>query len=951
MSFLLVRSSDLVLLGVDWTGMSVSAPNPGQPATLTAGASALLILTFPPQHVEEESSAPGSPPPLTLASAVGGVPGWRAQLSASSRLTVSVQAGTAIPLTVEGILAAVADQPLLVNDPPGPQDTALTVPSRLTVIPQSPTSAPVVLRHPVTATDGAAALWRTRLSRSDSATDGDIVVTATASDPQSKYPANYSVPLGFDQQSDIVNVTKTTPAPVRRLDLSALGATLDVIGIWGTFEWEHHCVLGRDITVRTVSKGALYPFGHQARLVQTTSRRFDPAAGGAAVLRTETTILVTEPIRNASANDGARRGFPFTQVELLTTVVTGLPDPDLIGWTSFSFNGSAQPTYWAVVDTARRPVGFSARLGNAADDVHAVLPMIFVKDLTSEGVDSLDDGGLAAALSGVYGTVDVAVPGRAVNLVDASAASAPAATPTPTDVYELQQISLTGFPEIPVPGDGYRAAVSGMQVATPALRALLDDATARPMIFAPSYLAGAASDVLLVIPDQAQQIDVNFTKMTDRCGALMAPRYVADAISRTAGPVNQAAQALAASGQKIARTLFSADATILGYSMRDVLADIPQGPHITATLDSGSAPLVTMTWPAVPLSTVDGFVGAGATADLTVTTGPAGTTTQCTISNFTLQFPPGDNQVLALSFKTVTYNQTNGGPPRLSVTGVSAQFTGDLTLVQMLADVVGDALGPLGVGVGPLVQPTRDGISVQYLYAAPPVQAAVFLLRNIAFSTVITVPFTGDSPTVQVGFSSKTNPFQLTVLMLGGSGYVDVVVDHTGIVRFDAALEFGAMAAVDFVVASGEIYVMGGISFTEDPVTGVTVTGYLRLGGMVEVLNLVSVSMEARIQLAYNAKRQALVGSATFVVTVDLTLWSDHMEISTGDWVLAGGSSGSDHSHALMAARPGAPHLGPADAAPPASDGLAQWQLYRNSFDPSPGTTATSQTATEGVSR
>jgi hypothetical protein len=927
MSFLLVRSSDLVLLGVSWTGMSMSATAAGQPTALQAGASARLIVTFPPQHVEEETSLPKSPAPLTLVSAAGGVPGWRAMLSGTSQLTVAVDAGTVIPLTAEGILGALAQGHVVVSNTPGPQDTALNLPSRLTVIPLSPTSASVVCRHPADVGNDTTPMWRTRLSRSDNAKDGDIGLTATGFDSQEP---GYAVPLGAVQRSDIVDAMRTAPALVRRLDLSTLGATLDVAGTWASFAWEHHCVLGRDIKVRTLTKGALYPFGHQAQLIQTTSRRFDPDVGGAAVLRSESVVVVTEPIRSASSDASTRRAFPFTSVEVLATLVA--VTPEAIAWIPFNFHGVTKPAYFRVADQTGKPVGFSVLLRNPARDVHAVVPLIFVADLTSEGIDSLDDPALTAALSTAYGTTTVPVPGGVLNLVDAS-------TGAPGDTHEVQQISLVGLPTatLPAPVGGYRAAVSAMQVHTPALRSLLGDTTPRSMQFAPDYLHGSETDVLLLI-DQAQKIDVNFTKMTDRCGALVAPRYVADAISRTTGPVNQAAQAAAATGGSLAEALFPSDATILGYPMSSLLADVREAPRITATLASGTGPQVSMTWSNVALKGIPGFLTEdGSTMDLTVNTGPGGTATHCSISNFKLQFPAVGDPVLTLSFQTIVYDQANGGAPHLSVAGVSAQFTGDLTVVQMLADVIHDALGPAAGPldtVGQLVSVTRDGISVQYTYAVPPVPAGVFVMRNIGFTTEIDVPFTGDPPTVQVGFSSQANPFQLTVLMLGGSGYADIVVDHNGIQRFDAALEFGAMAAVDFVVARGEIHVFGGIAFSEDAKGSVKVTGYLRLGGMVEVLGLVSVTIEARIELSYESARNALVGKATFVVTIDLTLWSSHMEISTGEWVLTGGTP---HPHALMAFRPGSPHS-LTDAAPAAFDGLAQWRLYRQSFSTPPAT-------------
>ncbi|MFM9104744.1 MAG: hypothetical protein ACKOPS_26930, partial [Cyanobium sp.] len=48
------------------------------------------------------------------------------------------------------------------------------------------------------------------------------------------------------------------------VDLSALGGTVSAKGVWPNFAWQQEVVLGRDMVVRTESKGFLYPWGHRA---------------------------------------------------------------------------------------------------------------------------------------------------------------------------------------------------------------------------------------------------------------------------------------------------------------------------------------------------------------------------------------------------------------------------------------------------------------------------------------------------------------------------------------------------------------------------------------------------------------------------------------------------------------------------------------------------------------
>jgi hypothetical protein len=97
----------------------------------------------------------------------------------------------------------------------------------------------------------------------------------------------------------------------------------------------------------------------------------------------------------------------------------------------------------------------------------------------------------------------------------------------------------------------------------------------------------------------------------------------------------------------------------------------------------------------------------------------------------------------------------------------------------------------------------------------------------------------------------------------------------------------------------------------------VSLTGYLRMGGCVEILGLVSISIELCVALSYRSDRNALVGRATVVIEIDLTLWSDSVELDSGEWVLAGGSGGGQRVSFLAAGE---------------DDGLRRWREYRAAF-------------------
>ena len=63
------------------------------------------------------------------------------------------------------------------------------------------------------------------------------------------------------------------------------------------------------------------------------------------------------------------------------------------------------------------------------------------------------------------------------------------------------------------------------------------------------------------------------------------------------------------------------------------------------------------------------------------------------------------------------------------------------------------------------------------------------------------------------------------------------------------------------------------------PGDGVSLTGFVRIGGSVDLLGLVSVTIELVVSLRYERARNALVGIASVVVEIDLTLYSDSIEL------------------------------------------------------------------------
>ncbi|MFI9047295.1 hypothetical protein [Streptomyces sp. NPDC053427] len=758
---------------------------------------------------------------------------------------------------------------------------------------------------------GVSGLWRARLvsNRPEPGTpvqDASLAlraidkVTAKTPDPDFSNPQG-SIPLGRVERTRIAENADEQPARASRLELSSLGGTLSAVGVWENFQWEHEAVLGRDVRVRTVTSGVLYPLGHRAKYVELSERIFEKTVGNAAVLRSKFVLTVTEPVRHPPPAGPAARAFPFGDVEITTL---GYPDLTEAAWQDFEHHIGVyfQPTMPGNgLDERVKPVAFPIRCATPDGEVRFELPLVFVADVSEPGFTSLTDPALAQHLSDkVYKQHSVTLPGIPIDLVR---------TPPRCDgdVHEVHGITIEGS----LHSTGYRPALSALDVRLPALRTLLGKDELQKVSFTPEYLSqGATQNILLnIVPP----LDINFVGRADRSGGLVAPHIKTNALSRTLGPINLDALPAPGTGLIDPARLFPPDATLLGFALKDLVTDLKEAPTITSVPHPGGPPTVKMAWRRVKLKKSGAFQPPSdqSTLDLTVEASAAGTNTTCEVKDFALELPTPSKPLLKLQFASLTFTHESGGPPRIQVSGVKAEFLGELQLLQKLGEAV--SLG----GAEPYIDVTSTDLVAHYSLPLPSVPSGAFVMRDFTLNTAITVPFDRRPVSVAFGFASRQNPFTLAVLMFGGGGYLELEVDHSGLRRLEGALEFGAMLAVDFVVARGEVHAFGGVRF-ELAGSQVTITGYLRIGGCVEVLGLVSVSIELCITLAYQSATKALVGRATLVIEIDLTLWSDSVELDSGTWVLAGGG-GADR--ALPAARD-------------TDEGLARWRAYQAAFVP-----------------
>jgi len=214
-------------------------------------------------------------------------------------------------------------------------------------------------------------------------------------------------------------------------------------------------------------------------------------------------------------------------------------------------------------------------------------------------------------------------------------------------------------------------------------------------------------------------------------------------------------------------------------------------------------------------------------------------------------------------------------------------------LEQFLSDIGGS-------GVSIDVTPTQVSASISL--SLPSVGCGIFSLEDLALSASIVVPFLGDPTIATFGFCSADKPFSLTVMCFGGGGYVLVGVGLTSLESLTASLDFEGHLGLDLGVASGGVTAMAGITFSYTKGSGSTLTGFVRITGEVEVLGILSVTLELQLSLSYAFATNVTTGTATMTVSVSLCFFS----VSVGITV----------QKTFNGPAPSSPHLRAHDGAP-----------------------------------
>jgi hypothetical protein len=231
-------------------------------------------------------------------------------------------------------------------------------------------------------------------------------------------------------------------------------------------------------------------------------------------------------------------------------------------------------------------------------------------------------------------------------------------------------------------------------------------------------------------------------------------------------------------------------------------------------------------------------------------------------------------ELVAFTFDHLSFSAGSTGKSEVDVVLNEIEFLGLLSFIEVLKELI-----PFdGFSDPPYLDVTAAGLKAGFSIDLPNVAVGVFNMSNMSLGADVQVPFLGEMVTVGFNFCTRERPFVLAVSFIGGGGFFGLRLSPTGLVVLELSLEAGAVLAVDFGVASGSISAMLGIYMRLEGDAG-SLAGYFRLRGEVDVLGLISASIELYLELNYDFDTGKMVGKAKLTIKVEVLFFSASVTI------------------------------------------------------------------------
>lgn len=226
---------------------------------------------------------------------------------------------------------------------------------------------------------------------------------------------------------------------------------------------------------------------------------------------------------------------------------------------------------------------------------------------------------------------------------------------------------------------------------------------------------------------------------------------------------------------------------------------------------------------------------------------------------------------ITIKFTKLAFTAKSGQKPNVDVDILDVSFHGVLSLVNELQKFLGAGGFAINISIA--------GIKAGYTRSLPDTTIGVFALRQMAISADVNIPFTNKPVRFRFCFSSRENPFQVSVNVATGGGFFCIGIGLDGVELFEMAIEFGARIAFDVGVASGSVEIMGGFYFKIEAISPpgqqqLTFTAYLRMSGEVCIIGIITISVEFYLGLTYKNPPDILIGEASLKVKIKIIFFS-----------------------------------------------------------------------------
>jgi hypothetical protein len=845
---------------------------------------------------------------------------------------------------------------------PQPWETSLELPYRLAL---SPTTAGRWRHEQQAITHGSwTELWRTRHVHlaGGAAVEGGTLRAVWSYDPgidMMKKPGGatdgadppYLQGLLAHDRHRIVRATADFHLKGRadvtddRLWLTGLGGFLTARGAWDIngnsvngidiAEWKHRSTMGRDHYVKVVDKGHLFPFGHRAVKVSVTERRFEKVGPRiVAVLRKRQFLVVREPVKryvpgtSVPGLPDAGRGLPFTSLRVATLVTPNIDpatklDPTVPTIDAFAPKVGGVPFRFHLVGTdwSGREVEFTAPAWFVSTS-RAYLPsMTKIRDLYNalpvgddQRIGAFEGAAVALAPPDKAGDTDVTM--RTITFEAAAPVGA-----TTTAVFDSRQQPRV-YPRL----KQAEARLAAAEQASGGVPLLPVPVLAYDPVYLTDGFGGANKGHLFanMLAGSAPKLEFG----GGSSGGVITPNMNVGGLSRLLGPVGGTVDSARNGDFKPEDFFKGIEAKILGgVNLVDLLVKTVSfsgggtalDKAMKITYETQGTKLVTRLHWVPEVSDSNPIISKGAkfafTLDANATVDlldPAGADfdVKGDLEDFSVHLVPGA-EFIQIDLNQLVFQAKRGQKSKVDVDIEKVTFKGPLAFVeklQSLMDFSGDG--------GPKITVTPTGINAAMHVPLPDLQVGIFGLSNMFIDAGFSLPFTGKPARFRFGFASREDKFHLQVSFLAGGGFFAIAIGTDGVEQIEAAFEFGAMLSLDVGVASGEVHIMAGIYFSyaqdEAKVETCILTGYIRMGGSLDILGIISMSIEFYMGLTYEIKdgHKKVYGDATVTAEIHVLFFSASVEM---------------HAHRQFGGQDGDPTFAQQFSAP-------DWSLYCDAF-------------------